>query len=1170
MTVSEFVNKVGFKVKNEDINSVNNAISGIKNTATKLLGTIGIGISLSQLNAIAEEFDGIGDKLAYATEYAENLGEIQEKVLESANNCRTSYGSMVDTVASLKQANAEVFPVEEAATFVEYVNKLGKAAGYSDGEISSMTSSIQRIAAAGQATSSDLTRIARTAPALIEQICKSLGVTREELNSMADAGKVTAETVKTALLNSADDIDAAFSNLNFGVSDALLNIRNRFGFWVDEMNKALNITQTIGTTMVKAFNGVIAVLNRARTAVVWLSEKLGGAENLMKLISAAAGALLVAMNFSKIISAIQMVGKVLKAAFSIKNAGILLLVAAITVLFLLVDDFINFMKGNDSVIGYCFQKAGIDAELMRQKIVNIWNNLKTFFSGIWNSIKSIISPVLDWIKQKLEDVFGDDLFADLGNGIAGVINFFERLTTALAGNTDLQNTLGKLAVAILAVVAAFKTIKTISGVAGTVSKIGQAISGAGKTSSSAQGGFSGFASAVLMLAAAIGILAYSAVQIAQAGPGAVVAIISMVGGIVGLMAVAGAFGESLNGAATGLVAFGAAVLIAAAGIAVMAYAAIEISDAGAGAIAVFAGMGVGIAALMAVAAALAPALTAGSVGLLAFAAALLAIAAAAVAGAAAIAIIAGVLPTIVEYGASGAVALVELGAAMTVFAAGAALSGAGAAAAAVGFAALAVAAVAAVVPLAALAIEMATIGSAIATMADSGSTAASSLKEIKSASSGMLGAMTSLAAALPLSASALKKFASNTSKAVSPIAALLTSVVSLSAALAAAAVGATAFSTALRLINTLLTQLIGSIGMVTSVSDSIPASFTLITESAIPLAAALTALVSPVVMIVSPMMMLAAVLATVVSSLAVMNTAVMTANTQINTLLAAFQSVSAGVIASTTSMSSSVSSTLAGMYSNTTSVSGNIVSSMTTAWSQARTQTSTIFDQIGTSMQTSLNNAQSRVISSCKAIADGMKSAFSGLSSSFASIGLNIMSGLISGINSGSSGVINAMKNTINKAVAAAKAAAQIASPSKRFAKEVGSQIPAGIGQGVKNNTDAASDAVSDVVDKSSDVGGFIKTIADGFAQNKGRIKTAVQSAIGDMSILANASVVSAGTAKTVAGGSTDNSRNVNQNVNINNTFSGDRAIQKQTAKVMNKSAEDVTAILARGLMFAK
>ena len=50
MTVSEFVNKVGFKVNENDVKKVNSTISQVKSTATKLLGAIGIGLSLKNIN----------------------------------------------------------------------------------------------------------------------------------------------------------------------------------------------------------------------------------------------------------------------------------------------------------------------------------------------------------------------------------------------------------------------------------------------------------------------------------------------------------------------------------------------------------------------------------------------------------------------------------------------------------------------------------------------------------------------------------------------------------------------------------------------------------------------------------------------------------------------------------------------------------------------------------------------------------------------------------------------------------------------------------------------------------------------------------------------------------------------------------------------------------------
>lgn len=401
MTLIEFINKIGFQVKNEDVKKVNDTISGIKSTATKLLGAIGIGFSLTQLNAIAEEFDGIGDRIAYAAGDAENLDEIMHKVLDSANASRTSLSQFADEVTNLKQANESIFPLEEATTFVEYVNKLGKAAGYSDSEISTMQSSIQRVVASGQMAAADLNRIGRQTPALITTICDGLGVTREELDKMADSGKLTAETIKTAMMNSTGQIDEAFSQLNFGVSDALLHIRNKWGFWVDETNKMFGITNGLGNFMVKIFSSIMKVLDKARNGVVWLSEKVGGANNLLKLLAIVAGSLFIAFNFSKIVSGFQ---TIMKAVGGL-NLKLLAIAAIIIIVALLVEDFINFMQGNDSLLGSLLEKAGIDCDALRETVINAWNTIKEKLGVVWESVKEAGSVVWERIKEAAVAIF---------------------------------------------------------------------------------------------------------------------------------------------------------------------------------------------------------------------------------------------------------------------------------------------------------------------------------------------------------------------------------------------------------------------------------------------------------------------------------------------------------------------------------------------------------------------------------------------------------------------------------------------------------------------------------------------------------------------------------------------------------------------------------------------
>lgn len=196
---------------------------------------------------------------------------------------------------------------------------------------------------------------------------------------------------------------------------------------------------------------------------------------------------------------------------------------------------------------------------------------------------------------------------------------------------------------------------------------------------------------VALISAGFFLLSQGAKAVADSGPLAVAVLVGMVAAIAGLLIVAKMVAPTLSSGAAGFVAFGAAVVLAAAGIAVLTMSAISLANAGPLAIGVMFGLIVAIGGLMVVAAAVAPVLTAGAVGLIAFGVAAALVGAAVLLASAGLAIVASVLPIVAEYGLQASVAIGALGAAMTVFGAGVIVAGAGCAVLAVGLLAIAVA-----------------------------------------------------------------------------------------------------------------------------------------------------------------------------------------------------------------------------------------------------------------------------------------------------------------------------------------------------------------------------------------------------------------------------------------------------------------------------------------------
>lgn len=384
MTISEFVNKVGFKVKDEDVKKVNDSVKGIKDTATKLLGAIGIGFSLAGINGLVEEFGRVNNQIKNSISSLEEQDAIQQKILDSANKTRTSYADSAKVISALVKGNKEMFAdVNEAVKFNDAATMLFKTAGKTNEEIAGLMEAINKSFQKGYVDSVTISQMLERSPEAVELLNKQLGTTSSQLEEMASSGAMKVSDLKAAFVNNAAEIEKNFGNVDMTVSEAILSIRNKWGLWLAQTDKTLGLSKTIGKVMVSAFNGVIAVLNRVRTAIVWLSEKLGGAENLLKLVAISAGAIFVALNFNKIVSGIQSISKAVGAL----NWKMVAIIAVIILVALLVEDFIKFMQGQPSLLGAMLEKLGVDCEGVRQKIKDVWGKISDFLSQVWEGIK---------------------------------------------------------------------------------------------------------------------------------------------------------------------------------------------------------------------------------------------------------------------------------------------------------------------------------------------------------------------------------------------------------------------------------------------------------------------------------------------------------------------------------------------------------------------------------------------------------------------------------------------------------------------------------------------------------------------------------------------------------------------------------------------------------------
>lgn len=396
-TLREIGFKLGYDVDKASEKKAEDSIKSLKDTATKLLGAIGIGFSLVKINGLIEEFGAVNNGIRSIVDSTEEAAEAQQTVLKAANDCRMSYADMATTVSNLSKATGDIFNVDDAANYAAAVTKVMKTAGRSDSTITGVIEGMNKSFQKGVMDTETLNKMLEDAPETADVLAKHLGVAKSQLLDMASKGTIKVNDLKDAFLNSAEEIDAAYANVNLTVTDAIKNIRNTWGLWLADMDKTFGVTNSIARAMVKLSDTAMTFAQRIKTRLEWLADKLGGTDKLLKLIAITVGAVFLALNAGKIVSFLKDVRSLLTA----HNAKILAIIAAIVLLALLVEDFFAFMKGENSLIGEILERNGVDVEAFRQACKDLWEQVKDIIDVFKQFARTIGNQLLSALKQVL-------------------------------------------------------------------------------------------------------------------------------------------------------------------------------------------------------------------------------------------------------------------------------------------------------------------------------------------------------------------------------------------------------------------------------------------------------------------------------------------------------------------------------------------------------------------------------------------------------------------------------------------------------------------------------------------------------------------------------------------------------------------------------------------------
>ena len=475
MTIRDIGILFGYKVDQASEQKVEGSIKSLKSMASKVLGAVGITLSVagiksaidgcvevaSSIEEMQNKFDVVfGDMRnevdKWAQEYSDAIGRNkndiktyladQQNLLVGFGMTRQAGAEMAEQMTSLALDLASFGNMDETAS----VNAMTKAVmGESEaaktlGAVLNDSTRAQAMATLGLKGTYDkldqLTKMQVNYQAILQQSPDAIGDCQRSLDSY--------ESTKKRYIAKLKEIKTIVGQ-----------------FFLPTYQKILSIGAK-GLTMIRDW----------LQKLTDLTDKLGGSQRVLSVLAAAFTAMLVAMNLKKIGAAINGFTK-LARAIGLGHGKALAFFAVFLLLALVIEDFISFMRGDKSLLGTMLERAGVDCEKLRQNIVGVWTKIKQAIGYIGEGIRNVVVPIFEGIRTAAVVAF-EKIQQAVAKAAPGIALFFESLSSGKVDKkawTDIGESIGRIAVGVVAVIAAVKGISAIFGVITTVISVVKAV-----------------------------------------------------------------------------------------------------------------------------------------------------------------------------------------------------------------------------------------------------------------------------------------------------------------------------------------------------------------------------------------------------------------------------------------------------------------------------------------------------------------------------------------------------------------------------------------------------------------------------------------------------------------------------------------------------------------------
>ena len=455
---------------NRSIRDGSSAADGLWQKMKGIAATVGGMIGLKQALGTSDQLTQTNARLNNALIKFDDGGSIKEleaKVMASAQRSRAYYMDTAAAVAKLGTNARDAFTnMDEVIAFSELVNKSFVIGGAGAQEQSAAMLQLTQAMSSGVLRGEELNSIFENAPGIIQSIAKYLDVPIGQIRTMASEGQITADIVKNAMFEAADDIENKFSNMPKTWGQIWTGMKNKalsiFAPILNKLNQIANSSkfEAVSNGVIGALAAIASVatvvldllINGASWVVdnwSWLSPVIYGvaaalgvyygaqlAANTVGLISkgvhiAMAGAKMIQLAATGALTAAQY--GLNAALYACPLVWIIILIIALVALFYAAVAAVNKFAGTSvSATGIICGAFMAALAFIGNIFIALWNVAAEVFVLIYN----LVATVANFIGNVFNDPVGAvcRLFFDLADTVLGVLQALASAIDAIFGS----------------------------------------------------------------------------------------------------------------------------------------------------------------------------------------------------------------------------------------------------------------------------------------------------------------------------------------------------------------------------------------------------------------------------------------------------------------------------------------------------------------------------------------------------------------------------------------------------------------------------------------------------------------------------------------------------------------------------------------------------------------